>query len=76
MELKVTVREEQGSYWSVIAELPGCFATGGTLSELREALAEAIGMYLWDLPARLDGTLDGAGECTLVATPLAAWPAA
>ncbi|MGH2843221.1 MAG: type II toxin-antitoxin system HicB family antitoxin [Solirubrobacteraceae bacterium] len=72
MELKVVVREEQGSLWSEIPELPGCFASGRTVTELREALAEAIGMYLWDLPAELDGPLEGAGETTLVATPLPA----
>ncbi|MDQ2898058.1 MAG: hypothetical protein M3Y09_20915 [Actinomycetota bacterium] len=55
MELKVpvTVFHEQGSFWSEIDRLPGCFASGTTLSELHEALGEAIGVYLWDEPARL-----------------------
>ena len=35
------------------SELPGCFASGRTLTELREALGEAIGLYLWDRPAQL-----------------------
>ncbi len=74
MELKVIVREERGSFWSEVPDLPGCLATGRTLSELHEALAEAIGMYLWDLPAELDRPLDRPGELTIVATPLPAWP--
>ena len=40
-----------GSFWSEVAELPGCFASGRTLEELREALAESVGLYLWDRPA-------------------------
>ncbi len=55
MELKVpvTVHHEQGSFWSEVARLPGCFASGTTLSELHAALGEAIGVYLWDEPARV-----------------------
>ncbi len=26
MEVTVTVHQEQGSFWSEVAELPGCFA--------------------------------------------------
>jgi predicted RNase H-like HicB family nuclease len=29
-----------------VLELPGCFASGETLAELKDALAEAIGMVL------------------------------
>jgi predicted RNase H-like HicB family nuclease len=50
MELTVIVHEESESFWSEVAELPGCFASGGTLDELREALAESVGLYLWDAP--------------------------
>jgi len=32
--------------WADVAEMPGCFASGQTHEELREALAEAIGQYL------------------------------
>jgi predicted RNase H-like HicB family nuclease len=32
--------------WAEIAELPGLFASGVDMDELREALAEAIGLYL------------------------------
>ena len=43
-------------------ELPGCFASGATLDELREALAEAIGLYLWDRPASLGGSALRVGQ--------------
>jgi predicted RNase H-like HicB family nuclease len=46
MELRVVVHQEPEGFWSEVAELPGCFASGRTLSELREALGEAIGLYL------------------------------
>ena len=51
MELTVQTRAEGGGFWSEIRELPGCFASARTLSELREAIAEAVGLYLWDTPA-------------------------
>ncbi|HLH65537.1 MAG TPA: type II toxin-antitoxin system HicB family antitoxin [Solirubrobacteraceae bacterium] len=76
MELQVVVREEHGVLWSEVPELPGCFASGATLSELRDALAEAIGLYLWDLPAQLDGELSGTGRHTITVRPVAAWPGA
>lgn len=44
----VRVHEEDGSYWAEALDLPGCFASGETLDELREALGEAIGLYLRD----------------------------
>jgi predicted RNase H-like HicB family nuclease len=54
MRLKVFIHHEGAEYWSDIAELPGCFASGRTLNELHEALGEAIGLYLWDEPAEVD----------------------
>jgi predicted RNase H-like HicB family nuclease len=50
MELTVVVHQERDGFWSEVEELPGCFASGRTLSELREALAEAIGLYLDEDP--------------------------
>jgi predicted RNase H-like HicB family nuclease len=47
----VRVHSEEGMLWAEVLELPGCFASGENESELLEALAEAIGMYLSD-----DGT--------------------
>ena len=63
MELTVVVTRESGAFWSEVDELPGCFASGRTLSELRDALAEAIGMYLWDLPGVAVESELAVGEC-------------
>lgn len=45
-EFRVLVHEEDGSYWAEVEELPGCFASGRDLDELREAVEEAITLYL------------------------------
>ena len=50
MDLTIAVREERPGYWARVVELPGCFASGRSLEELRAALEEAIGLYVWDLP--------------------------
>jgi predicted RNase H-like HicB family nuclease len=42
--------DEDGSLWAEVRELPGCFASGETLDELREALEEAISLYVADSP--------------------------
>ena len=68
MELTVVVTEEPEGFWSEVAELPGCFASGRTLVELREALAEAVGLYLWDVPGRCDGGPPAVGESTIRVT--------
>ena len=34
--------------WAEVEGLPGCFATGRSMDDLRDALAEAIGLYLSD----------------------------
>lgn len=67
MELTVVVNEEPEGLWSEVVELPGCFASGRTLEELCDAVAEAVGLYLWDLPGRIDaGTLArGASRITV-----------
>ena len=54
MELTVRVHEEGGSYWAEVVELPGCFASGETLDELRAALDEAVRLHR-------DEPLEGAG---------------
>jgi predicted RNase H-like HicB family nuclease len=48
VELQALIHEEDGSYWAEVKELPGCFASGATLDELKEALVEAISMCLED----------------------------
>ena len=45
-EFRVFVHEEDGSYWVDVEGLPGCFASGRDLDELREAVEEAISLYL------------------------------
>jgi predicted RNase H-like HicB family nuclease len=45
VELTARVHEEDGSYWAEVVELPGCFASGATLDELRGALDEAIRLH-------------------------------
>lgn len=60
MELTVDTHAEGEGYWSAVRELPGCFASARSLSELREAVGEAVGLYLWDTPAVL-----GPGELAL-----------
>ena len=39
-------REAGHDLWAEVLELPGCFASGRTIGELREALGEAISLYL------------------------------
>jgi len=48
MELHAIIHEGDGSYWAEVKELPGCFASGATLDELKDALIEAIGTVLED----------------------------
>ncbi len=50
MELNANIRHEDGMYWAEVEELPGCFASGATTSELLEALEEAVSMYLAPAP--------------------------
>ena len=45
MQLTVRVHEEDGSYWGEVVELPGCFASGNTLDELRAGLDEAVRLH-------------------------------
>jgi predicted RNase H-like HicB family nuclease len=54
MELHASIHvDDDGSYWAEVKELPGCFASGRTLDELKEALFEAIEMCLPDAEPRL-----------------------
>jgi predicted RNase H-like HicB family nuclease len=69
MQLTVVVTRESGMFSSEVDELPGCFASGRTLSELRDALAEAVGMYLWDLPGVAVESELAVGESTIVVEP-------
>lgn len=43
----VRVHHEPGEeLWAEVLELPGCFAAGVDMEELRQALTEAISLYL------------------------------
>lgn len=46
MDLTIRVHHEGDRYWAEVAELPGCFASGTSLDELREALEEAVSLCL------------------------------
>ena len=41
---RLLVHEEGGMLWAEVDGLPGCFASGSDLAELREAAREAVGM--------------------------------
>lgn len=45
-QLHVDVRFEEGAMWATVEELPGVFATGDDLNELRESLEEGIALIL------------------------------
>jgi predicted RNase H-like HicB family nuclease len=45
-ELHFTIRNEDGHLWATVDELPGVFATGDDLEELRQSLEEALSLYL------------------------------
>ncbi len=48
VEYIARIHEEEGSLWAEVLDLPGCFASGASLDELREALEEAVTLYLAD----------------------------
>lgn len=50
--------EDDGSYWAEVVELPGCFASGFSLDELYEGVAEAIGLYLSEPGKSIEVHLD------------------
>lgn len=45
----IVTRDEDGVYCAEIPALPGLVTDGRTLVELRERLAEAVGLYLEDM---------------------------
>ncbi len=48
--VRVHQEEDAGPMWAEVLDLPGCFASGDSLDELREALEEAISLYVADDP--------------------------
>jgi predicted RNase H-like HicB family nuclease len=63
-------QEEDGGLWAEVLDLPGCFASGQSLDELREALEEAISLYLHDRPDA--GVIKGLGRKKAPARPVPA----
>ncbi|MDO8186053.1 type II toxin-antitoxin system HicB family antitoxin [Conexibacter sp. JD483] len=45
-EIPVKIHFEDGSMWATVDDMPGVFATGDTLEELRGSLSEGISLYL------------------------------
>jgi predicted RNase H-like HicB family nuclease len=45
-DIRVKIHLEDGSMWATVDDMPGVFATGDTLDELRESLEEAVALYL------------------------------
>lgn len=70
MEITIVVHQERDGFWAEIDELPGCFASGRTLSELTEAVGEAAGLYLDEDLAELHEHSLAVGRVT-VELPLA-----
>ena len=69
MRLTVVIHHDGAEYWSEIHELAGCFASGRTLSELSDALSEAVGLYLWDIPAVIEPVELVVGTAQIEARP-------
>ncbi|MGH9107969.1 MAG: type II toxin-antitoxin system HicB family antitoxin [Acidimicrobiales bacterium] len=48
MDLRYTVRvhEEDGGLWATVTEMPGLFVSGDSIDEIREALTEAMSLYM------------------------------
>lgn len=42
----IEIHDEDGTLWATVKEVPGCFATGDTMTELMDALAESLGLAL------------------------------
>jgi predicted RNase H-like HicB family nuclease len=72
MRLTVVIHQDGAEYWSEVSELPGCFASGRTLSELAAVLGEAVGLYLWDVPAEIEPPELPVGESVITASPAGA----
>jgi predicted RNase H-like HicB family nuclease len=60
--LNIVVHDEDGALWATVREMPGVFATGDTMDELRESLREGISLWLaepgQDAPAIVLGELE------------------
>lgn len=62
LEYRVIVHNEDGGFWAEVAEIPGCFASGDSMEELREALEEAISMCLTVGSSKIDVKINAMAE--------------
>jgi predicted RNase H-like HicB family nuclease len=46
MRYAVVIEEAESNFSAYVPDLPGCVATGSTLSEVEEAIREAIAFHL------------------------------
>ena len=46
MKYRVHILPYRGDYSALVPDLPGCVAAGGSIEEVRELIAEAIGLHL------------------------------
>ena len=46
MKYAVVIEHAGSNYSAYVPDLPGCVATGGTVEEARERIAEAVAMHL------------------------------
>ena len=44
-EFRLNIHHQRGQLWAEVEELPGCFASGRDMEELKEALEEAISLF-------------------------------
>jgi predicted RNase H-like HicB family nuclease len=60
--LNIVIHNEDGALWATVQEMPGVFATGDTMDELRESLREGISLWLaepgQDAPSIVLGELE------------------
>ena len=61
-------REPSGELWADVEELPGCFASGRDMTELSEALNEAVSLYLSEPGHPVNIKLEVTQEQVLVRT--------
>jgi predicted RNase H-like HicB family nuclease len=54
MRYAIVIENAGGNYSAYVPDLPGCIATGDTLTAIEQAIREAIGFHLDGL--REDGT--------------------
>lgn len=46
MKYLVHILPYKGDYSAMVPDLPGCIAAGGSIEEVRDLIAEAIGLHL------------------------------